>query len=224
MGATFFFRDTQTLKMIPCVLIPLILEGEEYKSNKDINIWSAGCANGAEPYTLAIILKELLDEEIFSRIQIYATDIDPNNRFENIVKKGSYPQDDLKKIPEKMFVNNFFKDPDIQGNYFISGKIREHVKYTRHNLLSLKPVIERPFDVILCKNVLLHFTEKQITDITNMFYQSLSNSGFFITEQTQKLPVSSSKQFEQFISNARIYKKIKINSTGALIVESYQPY
>ena len=50
-----------------------------------------------------------------------------------------------------------------------------------------------------------------------MFYQSLSNDGFFITEQTQKLPVSSSKQFSQFISNARIYKKLKMNSAGALI-------
>lgn len=217
MGATYFFRDTQTLKMIPFTLIPLILESDGCKSNKNINIWSAGCANGSEPYTLAILLKELLDEEIFSRIQIYATDIDPNNRFENIIKRGSYPQENLKKVPEKMFLNNFTKDPDIQGNYFISEKIREHVKYTRHNLLSLKPVIDRPFDVIVCKNVLLHFTEKQITDILNMFYHSLSDDGFFITEQTQKLPVSSSEQFSQFVSNARIYKKLKTNYAGALI-------
>ncbi|MFZ2498755.1 MAG: CheR family methyltransferase [Methanosarcina sp.] len=207
MGATFFFRDTQTLKMIPYTLIPLILEDEDHRSNRNINIWSAGCANGSEPYTLAILLKEILDEEIFSRIQIYATDIDPNNRFENIIKKGSYPQDSLKKIPENMFLNNFIKDANIQGNYLISEIIREHVTYAWHNLLSLKPIIERPFDIILCKNVLLHFTEQQSTDIINMFYQSLSNSGFFITEQTQKLPISSSRQFEQFISNARIYKK-----------------
>jgi chemotaxis protein methyltransferase CheR len=216
MGATFFFRDTQTLKMIPSVLIPLILEGDGCNNSTNINIWSAGCSNGSEPYTLAILLKEILDEEIFSRIQIYATDIDPNNRFENIIKKGSYPQEDLKKVPEKMFLNNFIKDQEIQGNFFISEKIREHVRYVRHNLLSLKPVIDRPFDVIVCKNVLLHFTEKQITDIINMFHQSLSNNGFFITEQTQKLPISSSEQFSQFISNARIYKKLKINSAGAL--------
>ena len=217
MGATFFFRDTQTLKMIPCTLIPLILKGDRYNNSKNINIWSAGCANGSEPYTLAILLKEILDEEIFSKIQIYATDIDPNNRFENIVKRGSYPLEDLKKIPEKMFQNNFIKDPDIQGNYFVSKEIREHVKYSRHNLLSLKPIIGRPFGVIVCKNVLLHFSEKQTNEIINMFYQSLSDYGFFITEQTQKLPVSSSKQFSQFVSNARIYKKLKINSTGALI-------
>lgn len=108
MGATFFFRDTQTLKMIPYTLIPLILEDEDHRSNRNINIWSAGCANGSEPYTLAILLKEILDEEIFSRIQIYATDIDPNNRFENIIKKGSYPQDSLKKIPEKDVFEQFY--------------------------------------------------------------------------------------------------------------------
>ncbi|MDQ1253747.1 MAG: Chemotaxis protein CheR [Euryarchaeota archaeon] len=207
MGATYFFRDTQTLNMIPNVLIPRILEGEGNCSIENINIWSAGCANGSEPYTLAILLKEVLDEEIFSRVQIFATDIDPNDRFENIIKKGSYSREDLKKIPEKMFQNNFFKDPDIHDNFIISTEIREHVQYSRHNLLSLKPVIENPFDVIVCKNVLLHFTERQVTDIINMFYQSLSNGGFFITEQTQKLPCSSSKQFSQFISNARIYIK-----------------
>jgi chemotaxis protein methyltransferase CheR len=217
MGATYFFRDTQTLKMIPCTLIPLILEGECHKNSKDIDIWSAGCANGSEPYTLAIILKEILDEETFSRVQIYATDIDPNNRFEKIIKKGSYPQDDLKKIPEKLFVSNFIEDSDVRGNYLITEEIRKHVKYIQHNLLSLKPVIDGPFDVIVCKNVLLHFTEKQIIDIINMFYKSLSNDGFFITEQTQKLPASSSEQFSQFISNARIYKKLKMNSAGALI-------
>jgi chemotaxis protein methyltransferase CheR len=217
MGATYFFRDTQTLKVIPCILIPQILEDENCKNKRNINIWSAGCANGSEPYTLAIILKELLDEEIFSRIQIYATDIDPNNKFENIIKKGSYPEDALQKIPEKMFANNFIKDTNIQGNYLISERLREHVKYIRHNLLSLKPIIERPFDVILCKNVLLHFTEKQSTDIINMFYYSLSDSGFFITEQTQKLPVSSCEKFEQSIGSARIYKKIVTNSTGVKI-------
>jgi hypothetical protein len=50
-----------------------------------------------------------------------------------------------------------------------------------------------------------------------MFHQSLSDEGFFITEQTQKLPTSSSVKYSQFISNARIYKKLKTNSTGALI-------
>jgi chemotaxis protein methyltransferase CheR len=214
MGATYFFRDIQTLKMIPSVLIPLIVENEDYKKNKSITIWSAGCANGSEPYTLAILLKEMLDRETFSSIQIYATDIDPNNKFEDIIKKGSYPQEALKKIPEKMFVNNFIKDTNIPDNYFISKEIREHVKYIRHDLLSLKPILEKPFDIILCKNVLLHFTEKQSTDIINMYYHSLSNNGFFITEQTQKLPALSTKQFEQFISNARIYRKTKVNSKG----------
>lgn len=217
MGATYFFRDLQTLKMIPSVLIPLVIKNEDYKKNKNINIWSAGCANGSEPYTLAILLREMLDKEIFANVQIYATDIDPNNKFENIIKKGSYPQDAVKKIPEKMFEHNFIKDTAIPENYLISEEIRKHVRYLRHNLLSLKPITEKPFDIILCKNVLLHFTEQQTTDIIDMFYHSLSNNGFFITEQTQKLPEASSKQFEQFITNARIYRKTGINSIGVQI-------
>ncbi|UUX92881.1 CheR family methyltransferase [Methanoplanus endosymbiosus] len=184
-------------------------EFTDINAGTGINIWSAGCANGSEPYTLAIILKEALDDLRFSEINIYATDIDPNNRFKAIIDRGSYPEEALAKIPAGMFNRYFDKDPEKNGNHIISDNIRNHVKYIHHDLLSLRPVAEKPFDVILCKNVLLHFSEEQRINVINMFYNSLTDGGFFITEQTQKMPEQLSVKFEQIVSNARIYRKIR---------------
>lgn len=184
-----------------------IQETADKCTDNEINIWSAGCANGSEPYTLAIILKEALDDTRFSKINIYATDIDPNNRFKSIIDIGSYPAESLAKIPSGMFKRNFKYDPKRKENYIISDSIKNQVKYIHHDLLTLKSVSEKQFDIILCKNVLLHFSEEQRINVINMFYNSLTKGGFFITEQTQKIPDQLSDKFEQIVSNARIYRK-----------------
>ncbi|EHQ35894.1 CheR family methyltransferase [Methanoplanus limicola] len=209
MGATYFFRDLHTLNMVHSVIIPEINNNRKSQGcpQKKINIWSAGCANGSEPYTLAVILREALDESVFSDVCIRATDIDPNNRFEAIINRGSYTAGELSKIPADMFAGNFMPDIENAGNYVINDNIRKQVKYHHHDLLTLKPVINEPFDIILCKNVLLHFSEKQRSDVIEMFYNSLTDGGFFITEQTQKIPEHLPVKFEQMVSNARIYRK-----------------
>lgn len=208
MGATYFFRDYHTLKMIPSHVIPSILE-ERGGDGGEINIWSAGCANGSEPYTVALILKESLEEDLFERVNIYATDIDPNFKFGRIVTGGSYSADALKKIPVEIFRKNFIQDPEISGNYLISGDIRKHVRYMWHDLNSMLPPVNKDFDIIICKNVLLHFREQESIDIIRMFYDSLAEGGFLITEQTQKIPSDLERMFRQFVSSAQIHRTVR---------------
>lgn len=206
MGATYFFRDYHTLRMIPSHVIPVILkEGEK---DRKINIWSAGCANGSEPYTVALILKDTLDEDIFDRTCIYATDIDPNFKFREIISRGSYSRDALKKIPEETFQRHFMEDPEVPGNCLISDEIRKHVMYIWHDLNSMTPPVNKEFDIILCKNVLLHFQKDDSIDIMRMFYRTLCHEGFLITEQTQKIPSCMEGMFRQFIGSAQIHRKI----------------
>jgi len=206
MGATYFFRDNHTLRMLPSHVIPFILK--ERGDYGDINIWSAGCANGSEPYTIALILKETLDADIFNRTNIYATDIDPNFRFREIVSRGSYHGDAVKKIPVETFQRYFTKDPEVPGNYLISDNIREHVMYMWHDLNSMNPPVNKEFDIIICKNVLLHFRKEDSIDIIRMFYRTLRREGFLITEQTQKIPSGMEGMFRQFIGSVQIHRKI----------------
>jgi len=198
MAFTYFFRDMQTLEMIREHVVPVL------RTRRYIHIWDAGCAMGPEPYSIAIILRENMGPMMFRNVNIHATDIDGSNLFEDIIKKGSYPEEQVKRIPKEI-LNRYFK-PDYDGNYIISEEIRRRLNFKKHDLLSLKPTRD-DFGLIVCKNVLLHFKEQERIEVIKMFHSSLTKDGFFVTEQTQKLPRQVEHLFDQVQSNVQLFKK-----------------
>jgi len=203
MAFTYFFRDMQTLDMIRKHVIPVL------RTRRFIHIWDAGCAMGPEPYSIAIILRENMGHMMFRNVRIHATDIDGSNLFANIIKTGQYPEEQVKRIPEDI-LNRYFK-PDHSGNYIISEEMRRALVFKKHNLLSLEPV-RQDFGLIVCKNVLLHFKQEERINVIKMFHSSLTNDGYFVTEQTQKLPDSLSHLFQQVQSNVQLFKKCSIET------------
>ncbi|MCQ1538718.1 chemotaxis protein CheR [Methanocalculus taiwanensis] len=201
MAFTYFFRDLQTLQMIIDHMLPSIL------GKTHIDIWSAGCAMGQEPYTIALLLKENMGAMIFRNVRILASDIDHSNLFGPIIAKGSYPWGELKRIPDEFFTKNFSPDPDKPGNFILSDEIRNRVTFKRHDLLTCKPPKDN-FSLISCKNVLLHFTEEQRIKVIRMFHEALVDGGFFLTEQTQKMPPQCEDLFEQVIPYAQVFRKL----------------
>ena len=71
MAVTYFFRDSQTLELLVQRALPVLCD------QASIHIWDAGCANGAEPYTLAMLLREQMTGQVFGKVRICATDVDP---------------------------------------------------------------------------------------------------------------------------------------------------
>lgn len=205
MAFTYFFRDLQTLQMIIDHMLPSI------RGRTHINVWSAGCAMGQEPYTIALLLKEHMGAMIFRNVRILASDIDHSNLFGDIIRKGSYPYVELKRIPEEFFTKNFTPDPDKDGNFIIAEDVRNRVTFKRHDLLTYIPPGNN-FSLISCKNVLLHFTEEQRIGVIRMFHETLVDGGFFLTEQTQKMPPEVADLFEQVVSNAQVFRKLPANS------------
>jgi len=201
MAFTYFFRDMQTLEMIRDYAIPTL------RTKSSIRIWDAGCAMGPEPYSLAIILKENMGNMIFRNVRIFATDIDGSNLFKDIIEKGEYPREQLDRIPREIFYRYFEPsgEPDV---YRISEEMRKSVNFKKHDLLTLKPV-EKDFSLIMCKNVLLHFNYEERIAVIKMFYENLVEGGFFVSEQTQKMPPELSRYFEQVVPNAQVFRKIK---------------
>jgi chemotaxis protein methyltransferase CheR len=203
MAFTYFFRDYQTLEMIREFILPVI------GSRRYINIWSAGCAMGQEPYTIAIMLRENMGPMIFRNVKIYCSDIDISSLFGKIIEEGSYPKQELERIPAEIFSKYFLPDPQKPGNYQISEDIRRRLVFEKHNLLDLQP-IRQNMGLIVCKNVLLHFTEEERIKVFRMFYDALDDGCFLITEQTQKLPAEMGQYFEPVVANAQIFKKISV--------------
>jgi len=199
MAFTYFFRDLQTLEVIRDYALPYL------SSRQYINIWDAGCAMGQEPYSISMVLCEKLGHMYFRNVKILATDIDGSNLFENIISEGSYPEEQIQRIPKDIF-NEYFKPDENNGYFKLNEEIRRSVTFKKHDLLSLRPP-KKDFGLIICKNVLLHFSEEQRIQVIKMYYDSLIEGGYLAMEQTQKLPKEVQHLFEPVVSNAQVFKK-----------------
>ena len=207
MAFTYFFRDMQTLDTIKDFALPYL------KTCQHIKIWDAGCAMGPEPYSLAIILRENMTYRNFKNVEIISSDIDGSDLFEKVIAEGSYPRTEVQRIPE-LILNKYFIPSSDKTNYTILSEIRNSVKFMKHDLLTLVPV-EKDVGLIVCKNVLLHFTQEERIKVFKMFYDALSEGGFLATEQTQKLPEEVKYLFEPVVSNAQVFRKL---STGGRLI------
>ena len=200
MAFTYFFRDYQTLEMIVHNVIPGTI------GSQHIRVWDAGCAMGPEPYSIAIMFAENMGKFAFKNLRIHATDIDGSNLFGQIISRGVYPDEQVKRIPKEIF-NKYFTPDKKEGSYVIDYRLRKCVEYTRHNLLSLKPV-STDYNLVVCKNVLLHFKQHQRVDVMKMYHRVLIPGGFLAMEQTQKLPNELKSFFRQVNPKTQLYQKI----------------
>ncbi|NTU42720.1 MAG: chemotaxis protein CheR [Nitrospirales bacterium] len=197
MAFTFFFRDSHTLEHAVRHVVP-------YASGRSkIRIWDAGAAMGQEAYTLAIMLSEAMNPFGFMNLKIHTTDIEEN--FGPIIQEGVYHESELQRIPSVLF-EKYFKSNGNPGRYQIVDLIRDRVAHQRHDLLSLQPIGEG-FCLIVCKNVLLHFQQAERIAVIRMFHSALASGGYFVSEQTQKMPDEVLHLFEQVVPDAQLYKK-----------------
>ena len=140
-----FFRDAEHFNQLKSLILPDLL-----KKNLNLRIWSAGCSHGAEPYSLAIALDELSPGGSY---RILGTDLD-----ERILAKaragGPYTSADLKNVPRSALLKYF--TPSSEG-HMVNTKLLPKITFKHHNLLT--DPYERGFDVIVCRNVIIYFTD-----------------------------------------------------------------
>jgi len=201
---TYFFRDRETLEAVAAEALPT-LQGHRY-----LRIWDAGCAHGPEPYSLAILLRERMSAFAFRNVRILATDLDPTGRFGPTVTAGVYPEEELKRIPPALKAR-YFRPCGTPGHLRICEEIRRSVSFTRHDLLSRVPP-RTDFRVIVCKNVLLHFTPAQRVEVIRMFHGALAEGGFFVTEHTQSLPDEVADRFARATRRGQVFRKLPVAS------------
>ncbi len=175
-----------------------------------VRVWDAGCATGPEPYSLAILFAENMGHFAFRNLRIDATDLDGGNLFGKIISEGIYPESNLRRIPRPHFEKYF--QPDGESGYFrIVDTIRNKVFFQKHDLLSFQPA-GNYYNLVLCKNVLLHFQPAERVEVIKMFHRAMAPGGYFATEQTQKLPPVTAHMFEKVVADAQLFRKIEVNS------------
>lgn len=208
MAFTFFFRDKQTLDLTIQYTLPFL------KRRRYINVWDAGCAMGPEPYSFAILLRENMGPFLFRNVRIFASDIDESDRFGEIIKNGVYSDEQIKRIPQDI-ITRYFTPNGSPDHFQISSEILKAVQFYKHDLLSLKPIREE-FGLIICKNVLLHFQANERIKVIEMFHHSLSDDGFLVMEQTQKMPPEVQNLFSRVTDSGQIFQKVSFTAGRVL--------
>jgi len=167
-----FYRNGKRWEVLQNKIFPKLLN-----NSKRLKIWSAACSTGEEPYTIAMVLSNYLP---LSQIHVLATDID-----ENVIQKaklGLYPDRSLAEVPENMKVKHFVNEGQF---YKISEDVKRTVTYKKHNLL--KDSYEANLDLIVCRNVMIYFTEEAKDQIYHNFSKSLRSGGILFVGSTEQI-------------------------------------
>lgn len=172
INVTEFFRTPEKFDELETKVLNDLLS----KSPK-LNIWSAGCSIGAEPYSLAIILQEKTPNV---NHRILATDLDVEMLAK--AKQGIYSANEMKNLsPARL--NKYFKQ--VNNQYILNDDIKSRVEFKRHNLLLDK--FDTGFDLILCRNVVIYFTEEAKDALYRRFFAALKPGGVLFVGGTEAI-------------------------------------
>lgn len=188
-----FFRDYDRWQFLMNEALPYLL-----KRFKHLRIWSAGCSNGAEPYSIAITLSELGAVGHF----ILATDIDELNLLK--AKNGIYKKADLKNIQSNLLNKYFYNTTVDEENLFeVKPQIKRMVKFKTHNLFV--DDFQKGFHLIVCRNVVIYFTNKAKEELYSKFSSVLIPGGIFFAGSTESL--LNSQKFNLSRMSSAFYRK-----------------
>ena len=187
IGETFFFRDMLTLDTVRDHILKPLIESRR-DSARSLRLWSAACCSGEEPYTLAIMLRELIPDIKNWDIKILATDL--NSQFLEKAKKGIYTAWSFRNTHHEITKKYFLK----KGNALeLIPEVRNMVTFLPLNLVGDRSVSANHSlfhqDVIFCRNVLMYFAPDQAIKVSESLFSSLNEHGWLVIS-----PVESSIQ------------------------------
>lgn len=168
-----FYRNPDQWKLLDEEYIPYLIS----KFGKNLKIWSAACSTGDEPYSLVMALSKHLP---LANIKILATDID--KQVLATAKVGLYNEKSIKSVPDEFKQKYFTK---IGPSYQISDDIKRRVEFREGNLL--KDTYPSSCDMIVCRNVVIYFTDEAKTDIYSKFNCSLKQGGLLFIGSTEQI-------------------------------------
>jgi chemotaxis protein methyltransferase CheR len=197
---TDMFRDPHVFNNIREMVIPKL------RTYSRINIWHAGCATGAEAYSMAILLKE---EGLLDRCQIYATDY--NNKSLSSANKGIFPIDRV-----KAYTSNYIKagGKSSFADYYRTGydsacmvkALRDRIIFANHNLINDGVFAE--MNLVMCRNVLIYFDRSLQNRSLQLFTESLAARGFLVLGTQESLSYSNCNQeYEALAPRDKIYRR-----------------
>ncbi len=172
INETYFFREYDQLKLFSEEVLPVYLR--EKGTNKNLRLLSAGCSTGDEAYTLAIILREMVEDFEFWDIKIDAVDI--SNRVLEIARRAVYTNRSLRETPY-LYRDKYFEK--LADSYRLKQIVRDMVTLSKVNLYSETEMGRLPcFDIVFCRNVLIYFDLSSAATVLENLYNKMRPGAF----------------------------------------------
>ncbi|MBP3338908.1 MAG: protein-glutamate O-methyltransferase CheR [Lachnospiraceae bacterium] len=187
-----FWRNPEQWDVLEKKILPELMKA----SSGPLRIWSAACSTGDEPYSLVMLLSRFMP---LNRIRIIATDID-----KQVLEKarvGLYSAKSLAGLPEDL-KNKYFSKVGL-SNYQIKDEIKKCVEFREHNLLN--DAYPDKLDLIVCRNVLIYFTEEAKEEIYKKFNKALRSDGYLFVGSTEQ--IMNYRDLNYTSSHSFFYKK-----------------
>jgi chemotaxis methyl-accepting protein methylase/PAS domain-containing protein len=204
VNVTSFFRDKDVWNTLRAEILPAFLRD---RNGEPLRVWSAGCASGQEPYSLAMILAEQFGTEaVRDRITIYATDVDEEAL--SGARQATYQVCDVSDVPPALREKYF----DRTGStYTLNRDLQRAVIVGRHDLAQDAPISQ--VDLLLCRNTLMYFNAEAQSRILARFSFSLNPGGLVVLGRAEML-FSQSAMFTPLDLKRRVFRAVSKPSHG----------
>ena len=210
INVTQFFRDAEAFAYLKTDVLPRLI-AQARERDRVLRLWAAGCASGEEPYSLAMLLTDMLGGELPEwSVKIFATDLD--EAAINFARRGLYSENLLKGVPTE-YRDRFFERAD--HGYHIAKTLRQMVIFGQQDLSRSAPFPR--IDLVLCRNVLIYFTPELQDYVLNQFAFSLSPGGYLFLGKAET--VRPTQSFYELVTKRwKVYR-----CTGSAIPAARRP-
>lgn len=204
-----FFRDTLTFEYIADRILPVIISEKIKINNHSFRVWSAGCSYGEEPYSVAILINEMMKKENLKlNLNIFATDID-----EGAIKKAkeaTYPFESIKNVKYGLLKEYFIMEGEFHR---LSPAVKELVAFSAYDILDAKSYVPPEsvfgdFDLVLCRNLLIYFEPRYQDLIFDKLYRAVVKGGYLVLGEAETLPMKYKSYFRAANDCCRIYQRL----------------
>ncbi len=197
-----FLRDPARWEDLARVVLPRLYEEG---GRRPLRAWSAGCANGAEPYSLAMLLEELAPGQPH---RVLATDID-EAVVARAMRGSGYQEAELRHVSPARRARFFTRAAD--GTYAVTPALRARVTFRRQDLLRETP--GHGWDLIVCRNVVIYFTEEAKRALYARLAEALRPGGVLFVGGTEVVPAAHALGFAPLLTS--FYQKVRLRGAGA---------
>ncbi len=189
-----FFRIPEKFQYLEKQVLPELLR----RGGREVRVWSAGCSNGAEPYSMAMILDEIAP---LGRWSVLATDVD-RTTLARAQRGDKYTPADLRNVGDRRLAKYF--EPETAGSYRVKDSLKKRVHFKVHDLL--RDPFESGFQLILCRHVVIYFTEEAKDTLYKKFSDSLEEGGVLFVGGTEIIPRARDVGLESM--SVSFYRKV----------------